>query len=65
MKKIVLFGAGKSSTCLIDYLVGESSIHNWELDPVYTNLQAATSKIAVSKCPGDRDAGRRRFCRKS
>ncbi len=45
MKKIVLFGAGKSATCLIDYLVMESAIHDWELTLVDTNLQAAAAKI--------------------
>lgn len=46
MKKIVLFGAGKSATCLIDYLVRESTIHDWEFILVDANLHAAETKIA-------------------
>jgi saccharopine dehydrogenase-like NADP-dependent oxidoreductase len=31
MKRIVVFGAGKSSTCLIDYLIKTCSERNWSL----------------------------------
>ena len=46
MKKILLFGAGKSATCLIDYLARESAIQGWELMLADANLEAARSKIA-------------------
>jgi saccharopine dehydrogenase-like NADP-dependent oxidoreductase len=44
MKCILLFGAGKSSTCLIDYLIGESSINNWQLIVADGNQDLAQSK---------------------
>ena len=31
MKKIVLFGAGKSATVLIDYLLGQATENNWKV----------------------------------
>jgi saccharopine dehydrogenase (NADP+, L-glutamate forming) len=46
MKKILLFGAGKSATCLIDYLVKESAFQDWELLLADANLEAANQKIA-------------------
>src|SRR5258708_9918876 len=48
MKKIVLFGAGKSATSLIDYLIRESAEHDWELIVADGNLETAQSKIAGS-----------------
>jgi saccharopine dehydrogenase-like NADP-dependent oxidoreductase len=45
MKKILLFGAGKSATCLIDYLIKETAIHNWQLTVADGNLSAAKSKL--------------------
>jgi len=48
MKRIVLFGAGKSATCLIDYLIRESVDHGWELVVADGNLAVAQSKIAGS-----------------
>ncbi|MHA4810632.1 saccharopine dehydrogenase C-terminal domain-containing protein [Flavitalea flava] len=45
MKKILLFGAGKSATCLISYLVKETAIHGWELQVADSNLSLAQSKI--------------------
>jgi saccharopine dehydrogenase-like NADP-dependent oxidoreductase len=44
MKKILLFGAGKSSTCLIDYLAKESSLNGWHLIVADGDLQLAKSK---------------------
>ncbi|HTQ28439.1 MAG TPA: saccharopine dehydrogenase C-terminal domain-containing protein [Puia sp.] len=44
MKKILLFGAGKSATCLIDYLIMESGLHDWELTVADGNLSLAQSK---------------------
>ena len=45
MKNIVLFGAGKSATCLIDYLLKETLLNNWELTVCDSNLALAQSKI--------------------
>ncbi|HMH31484.1 MAG TPA: saccharopine dehydrogenase C-terminal domain-containing protein [Puia sp.] len=44
MKKTVLFGAGKSSTCLIDYLIKESSLQGWQLTVADGNPGAAASR---------------------
>ncbi|MEO6820652.1 MAG: saccharopine dehydrogenase C-terminal domain-containing protein [Ginsengibacter sp.] len=46
MKKIVLFGAGKSATVLIDYLGKCSDENNWELIVCDSNLEAAMAKTA-------------------
>lgn len=45
MKHILIFGAGKSSTYLIEYLLDQISRNNWKLTVADTNLQAAQSKI--------------------
>jgi saccharopine dehydrogenase-like NADP-dependent oxidoreductase len=45
MKQIVLFGAGKSATCLIDYLIKETFENSWLLTVADGNLQSAKSKI--------------------
>src|SRR5450631_1882763 len=45
MKKILLFGAGKSATCLIHYLVRETAARGWLLVVAETNLSLAESKI--------------------
>jgi saccharopine dehydrogenase-like NADP-dependent oxidoreductase len=44
MKKIVLFGAGKSSTCLIDYLIKEVSLQGWRLTVADGNPGAAAAR---------------------
>ena len=46
MKQIVLFGAGKSATCLIDYLIKETIENSWQLTVADGNLEAAKSKTA-------------------
>lgn len=48
MKKILLFGAGKSATCLIRYLIRETASRNWELIVAETNLPLAQSKIGIA-----------------
>jgi saccharopine dehydrogenase-like NADP-dependent oxidoreductase len=48
MKKILLFGAGKSATVLIDYLLENAAKENWELTVVDANLDLARSKIGGS-----------------
>lgn len=46
MKHILVFGAGKSATCLIDYLLKETAAHQWALTVVDGNLELAASKVA-------------------
>jgi saccharopine dehydrogenase-like NADP-dependent oxidoreductase len=48
MKKILLFGAGKSATVLIDYLLKEAPEQNWQLLLVDANLELARKKIGFS-----------------
>ena len=48
MKKVLLFGAGKSATILIDYLVSNAEKENWFVTVVDADLQLAQSKIGVS-----------------
>jgi saccharopine dehydrogenase-like NADP-dependent oxidoreductase len=45
MKNILLFGAGKSATCLIEYLINEIKINDWQLTIVDNNLELIQSKI--------------------
>src|SRR5687768_14055988 len=45
MKQILLFGAGKSATVLIDYLLANANKENWKLTVADTNLQLALDKI--------------------
>ena len=45
MKSILIFGAGKSSTCLIEYLAKETSLNNWRLMVADGNLALAQSKL--------------------
>jgi len=48
MKKILLFGAGKSATVLIDYLLENAKKESWQLTLVDADLQLAKSKIGDS-----------------
>ena len=48
MKKILLLGAGKSATVLIDYLLANAKKENWQLTLVDADLQLARSKIGQS-----------------
>ncbi len=45
MKKILLFGAGKSATCLIEYLVKELNQNDWHLLVCDADIVLAKSKI--------------------
>ncbi len=45
MKQILLFGAGKSATVLIDYLLKESTFHNWKIIVADANPTVAEQKI--------------------
>ena len=49
MKKILIFGAGKSATCLIEYLCVACEENNWRLVLCDADLQLARSKIINCK----------------
>lgn len=49
MKTILLFGAGKSATVLIDYLLENAITENWKVIVADADLKLAQSKIGVSK----------------
>jgi saccharopine dehydrogenase-like NADP-dependent oxidoreductase len=55
MKKILLFGAGKSATSLIRYLLEITAARGWQLVVAETNLTLARSK--VGDAPQARVAG--------
>ena len=48
MKRIVLFGAGKSSTSLIDYLLSECAQHDWWLTVADGHAESILTKIGDS-----------------
>ena len=48
MKNILLFGAGKSATVLIHYLLQNAASENWQLTLVDVNLEMAKEKIGSS-----------------
>jgi saccharopine dehydrogenase-like NADP-dependent oxidoreductase len=50
MKKILLFGAGKSATSLIQYLIGVATQRDWRLVVAENNLSLAESKIGGAPC---------------
>lgn len=45
MKKILIIGAGRSATTLINYLLKQASIYDWSIVLVDANLEAAQNKI--------------------
>lgn len=45
MKTILLFGAGKSTTVLIDYLLQHAASENWKLIVADADKKLAESKI--------------------
>ncbi len=47
--EILVFGAGKSATCLIDYLLQEATVNNWKLIVADADQLLAQSKIGT--CP--------------
>jgi saccharopine dehydrogenase-like NADP-dependent oxidoreductase len=49
MKKILLFGAGKSATVLIDYLLANAENENWLVIVVDADIKLAESKINSNK----------------
>jgi saccharopine dehydrogenase-like NADP-dependent oxidoreductase len=48
MKNILLFGAGKSATVLIDYLLANAEKEDWQLTVVDADINLAQSKIGIS-----------------
>jgi saccharopine dehydrogenase (NADP+, L-glutamate forming) len=48
MQKILLFGAGKSATCLIQFLEATVISRDWQLVVAENNLQLASSKLGNS-----------------
>lgn len=48
MKRVLLFGAGKSATVLIDYLLENAEKENWILTVVDADVKLAQSKIGSS-----------------
>ncbi len=48
MKQILLFGAGKSATVLIQYLIKQAEAQEWQLVVVDQDLSLASSKIGNS-----------------
>jgi len=48
MKSILVFGAGKSATCLIEYLVKETASQKWQLTVADGNLAA---KLVSGEAP--------------
>src|ERR1700743_83883 len=48
MKQILLFGAGKSATSLIRYLIGIAESRDWQFTVAESNLSLAESKIGSS-----------------
>jgi saccharopine dehydrogenase (NADP+, L-glutamate forming) len=48
MQKILLFGAGKSATCLIQFLEATVTSRDWQLVVAESNLQLASSKLGNS-----------------
>lgn len=49
MKTVLLFGAGKSATVLIDYLLDTAITENWKIFVVDADLKLAQSKIGTSQ----------------
>ncbi|MBL7747382.1 MAG: saccharopine dehydrogenase, partial [Chitinophagaceae bacterium] len=49
MKTILLFGAGKSATVLIDYLLENAITENWKVIVVDADLKLVQAKIGKSQ----------------
>ncbi|MFT3934330.1 MAG: saccharopine dehydrogenase C-terminal domain-containing protein [Chitinophagaceae bacterium] len=47
-KHILIFGAGKSATCLIEYMIAEAAVHGWTVTVADNNLALAQSKIGTA-----------------
>ncbi len=44
-KQILVFGAGKSATCLIDYIIKEAGVHGWQVTVADADLALAQAKV--------------------
>ena len=42
---VLVFGAGKSATCLIDYIIAEAAANNWQVTVADNDLALAQSKV--------------------
>ena len=49
MKQVLLFGAGKSATVLIEFLLDNAEKENWQITVVDADLLIARNKIGGSK----------------
>jgi saccharopine dehydrogenase-like NADP-dependent oxidoreductase len=49
MKTILVIGAGRSSSSLIDYLLKQSEVHEWKIIVGDASIEAARSKINLHK----------------
>jgi saccharopine dehydrogenase-like NADP-dependent oxidoreductase len=45
MKKLILFGAGKSATCLIDYLIEQAPKYKWQITVIDADPLLARAKV--------------------
>ncbi len=45
MKTVLIFGAGKSATCLIDYLIAQAPANNWHILVADQNMEQAAGKV--------------------
>lgn len=50
MKTILIFGAGKSATVLIEYLLSEAPQYTWKVQVADANLAVAKLKVGSSSC---------------
>ena len=48
MKNILLFGAGKSATILIDYLLSNAEKEDWQVNVVDADINLAQTKVGIS-----------------
>ncbi|MBX3165695.1 MAG: saccharopine dehydrogenase NADP-binding domain-containing protein, partial [Bacteroidetes bacterium] len=49
MTKILIIGAGRSATSLIEYLLQHALIHNWQITVADFDVNLAQQKIANHK----------------
>jgi hypothetical protein len=54
LKNILLFGAGKSATVLINYLLSEAELNNWMIIVVDANQELILEKTKSHHCPSFR-----------
>ena len=50
MKRILVIGAGRSSTTLINYLIETCETHNWSLTVADSDVNLAEQKTQHSDC---------------